>query len=120
MLIGQLALCLWTRLEEWPHEVESLREDLRLGDSQLFCDEALQGVAGPLIDHFKSANRQDGPKPPKRLKVLDEPPSNEQASVYRYLLAKINGSSENSPTREPSNMGDTILWVFDISQTPYC
>ncbi|KAF2633644.1 hypothetical protein BU25DRAFT_381226 [Macroventuria anomochaeta] len=103
----QLALCLWTSKAEWPESTESLREELCSNGAASFMSAQIAEDATKCIQVFQRTNLVED-RPAKRRKTLHESSEDANTSAYHELTILLNGSSQDSPILNLSNLHNII------------
>ncbi|UPX14348.1 Non-specific serine/threonine protein kinase [Ascochyta rabiei] len=103
----QLALCLWTSKGTWPEKVETLREELCSEGAASFTTAQLAEDATKCVQVFQSMHLDDE-RPAKRRKILHQSSKDVNTSAYHQLTMLLNGSSQESPILNLSNLHNIV------------
>jgi serine/threonine-protein kinase ATR len=116
--ILQLALCLWTTGGSWPTCTESLREKLYIEGTSSFASAQIAGDAAKCIEIFQTLYL-DEERPAKRRKTRHESSEDINTSTYHELTRLLNGSTQESPVFNLSNLHSIVRYVIYSWLTGY-
>jgi serine/threonine-protein kinase ATR len=101
--IYQLALCLWTAPGTWPMSVADIRKELCESDTGNFSNAQLAEESTRILKLFRVLNLGTEERPTKRRKTLPDT-SDINRTIYERLMMVLNGSSQDSPVFNLSNL----------------
>ncbi|CAN9100906.1 unnamed protein product [Alternaria alternata] len=99
----QLALCLWTAPGTWPMSVADIRKELCESDTGNFSNAQLAEESTRILKLFRVLNLGTEERPTKRRKTLPDT-SDINRTIYERLMMVLNGSSQDSPVFNLSNL----------------
>jgi serine/threonine-protein kinase ATR len=88
--------------------IADLRKELCESESGSFSDAQLSEESMPFMQTFRMLNLGDEERPTKRRKTLPEPTEDVNESVYQRLVMTLNGSTQDSPVLNLSNLHNII------------
>jgi serine/threonine-protein kinase ATR len=91
--------------------VADLRKELCENESGGFSDLRLSEESGPVLKTFRALNLGDESRPAKRRKTLPDSAEDVNNSTYQRLVVVLNGSTEDSPVLNLSNLHNIIELV---------
>lgn len=89
-------------------EVLNSREELRVNESGGISDPQVSEESMSVVKSFSSINLGDEDRPAKRRKTLPDASEDINHSTYRQLVIALNGSTQESPVLNLSNLHSTI------------
>ncbi|KAL6169979.1 serine/threonine-protein kinase M1 [Exserohilum turcicum] len=104
----QLALCLWTSPGAWPLHVADLRKELCENETGSFSDAQLSEESASTVKAFRALNLGEESRPAKRRKKLPDSTEDINQSTYEQLVMTLNGSTQDSPVLNLSNLHNII------------
>lgn len=107
-------MCLWIPKGEWPEKTESLCEELCLNGTASFTSVQIAEDATKCVQVFQRMHL-NGDRPAKRRKTLHESSEDANTSAYHQLTILLNGSSQDSPILNLSNLNQIIEYVSGIA-----
>lgn len=107
--VTQSALCLWTSPDPWPVEVADLRKGICTNPLETFQSPLVLEEATEILKIFRSLNIGDeDDRPTKRRKTLPHSSEDINDSTYKHLMIVLNGSSQESPVLNLSNLHNIV------------
>ena len=88
--------------------IADLRKELCESESESFSDAQLSEESIPIMRTFRMLNLGDEERPAKRRKTLPESTEDANESVYQRLVMLLNGSTQDSPVLNLSNLHNII------------
>lgn len=104
----KLALCLWTSPGAWPLHVADLRKELCENETGSFSDAQLSEESASTVKAFRALNLGEESRPAKRRKKLPDSTEDINQSTYEQLVMTLNGSTQDSPVLNLSNLHNII------------
>jgi serine/threonine-protein kinase ATR len=89
--------------------IAELRKELCGSESGSFSDAQLSEDSMPIMKTFRILNQGDEERPAKRRKTLPESTEDINESVWQRLVVTLNGSTQDSPVLNLSNLPNIIL-----------
>jgi serine/threonine-protein kinase ATR len=107
--VCQSALCLWTAPDSWPVAVTDVRKELCTNAFGAFPNPQILEVATAVLKTFRALNfDEEDDRPAKRRKTLPESSEDVNESIYRQMVVKLSGSTQDSPVLNLSNLHNII------------
>jgi len=85
-----------------------LRKELCENESASFSDIELSEQSTPLVKTFRSLNLSNEDRPAKRRKTSPDASEDINRSTYEQLVVLLNGSTQDSPVLNLSNLHNII------------
>lgn len=108
--VHQLALCLWTTKGSWPASTEHLRKELCTNGAASFTSVQIAEDATKCVEDFQRMHLGEN-RPAKRRKTQHKPSGDANISAYHELMILLNGSSQESPVLNLSNLHNVVQYV---------
>ena len=85
-----------------------LRKELCENESESFSDIELSEQSMPVVKTFRLLNLSNEERPAKRRKTLPNASEDINRSTYEQLVVSLNGSTQDSPVHNLSNLHNII------------
>ncbi|ORX98750.1 hypothetical protein BCR34DRAFT_142938 [Clohesyomyces aquaticus] len=108
----QLALCLWTPFRDWPMNLLAVSNKIHNEGTAAFPLREMEDGAAIVVENFQSLDLVDNARPAKRRRITHGVEDERPRAIYNSIVMLINGSTQDSPDLELSNIHNSIVDTY--------